>query len=82
MLQELLAHWDLDLPAVLESEAVRGSASVERLDGGDVAVPPEHVLAEHHVGQGRGQACGSLRGKVVVMFFCSFSCFHLYGEPH
>ena len=54
---------------MLEGEAVRASAPVKRLDGGDVAVPPEHVLAEHHVGQGRGQACGSLRGKVVVMFY-------------
>ena len=63
MLQELLAHWDLDLPAVLESEAVRGSASVERLDGGDVAVPPEHVLAEDHVGEGGGEAGGRLYGQ-------------------
>ena len=58
MLEELLAHGNLDLSAVLEGEAVRGCVPVERLDGGDVAVAPEHVLAEDHVGEGRGKAGG------------------------
>ena len=52
---------------MLKCETIRAGVPVERLHRGDVAVTPEHVLAEHHVGQGRGQACGSLRGKVVVM---------------
>ena len=72
IIRELFVHRNLDLTAVLKCEAIRASVPVERLHRGDVAVPPEHVLAEHHVGQGRGQACGSLRGKVVVMFNLQF----------
>ena len=85
IIKKLYVHFtlhNLDLTAVLKCETIRAGVLVERLHRGDVAVSPEHVLAEHHVGQGRGQACGSLRGKVVVMFFCNFSCFHLYCEPH
>ena len=72
IIKKLYVHFtlhNLDLTAVLKCETIRAGVLVERLHRGDVAVPPEHVLAEHHVGQGRGQACGSLRSKVVVMFY-------------